>query len=72
MRQPDHRHSQDSALRQRAEAALRFSRQDIANMPAADIQQLVYELQVHQIELDLQNDELQRVQHHPERNGHAH
>jgi transcriptional regulator with PAS, ATPase and Fis domain len=31
-------------------------------MPMADVQQLVYELQVHQVELDLQNEELQRAQ----------
>ncbi len=31
-------------------------------MPVKDVQQLVYELQVHQIELEMQNDELRRTQ----------
>ena len=48
-------------LRERAEQALRTTRTDVAAMSAEDIQRLVHELQVHQIELCMQNDELQRA-----------
>ena len=49
-------------LRQRAEAAVRTSRTDIARMSPEEKQQLVHELQVHQIELEMQNEELRRAQ----------
>ena len=52
------------ALRQRAEALARVSRADVAGMTAADVQRLVQELQVHQIELELQNQELREAQLH--------
>src|SRR6266849_8653731 len=48
-------------LRQ-AEARLRATRRDVAAMPVKDVQQLVHELQVHQIELEMQNEELRRAQ----------
>jgi len=41
---------------------LRATRRDIAAMPVKDVHQLVHELQVHQIELEMQNDELSRAQ----------
>ena len=47
-------------LRQ-AEARLRATRRDVAAMPVKDVQQLVHELQVHQIELEMQNAELRRT-----------
>jgi PAS domain S-box-containing protein len=50
------------ALRRQAEEALRASRRDVAAMPVQDVQRLVHELQVHQIELEMQNDELRRAQ----------
>jgi PAS domain S-box-containing protein len=49
-------------LRQRAEAILAERRQDSADMPVADLHRLMYELQVHQIELDMQNEELRQAQ----------
>lgn len=49
-------------LRQRAEALLTKTRQDLADMTPSDLQRLVQELQIHQIELDLQNEELRRTQ----------
>jgi PAS domain S-box-containing protein len=51
-----------TALRRQAEEALRATRRDVATMPGKDVQQLVHELQVHQVELEMQNDELRRVQ----------
>jgi len=51
-----------AALRLQAEELLRATRRDVAAMPVKDVQQLVHELQVHQIELEMQNDELRRAQ----------
>jgi len=51
-----------TGLRQQAEARLRLTRRDLAAMPVKDVHQLVQELQVHQIELEMQNDELSRAQ----------
>lgn len=51
-----------ATLRQRAEGRLSLTRDDISSMSAEDVQSLVHELQVHQIELELQNEELRRVQ----------
>ncbi len=39
------------------------SKTDIARMSFEDIQKLVFEFQTHQIELEMQNDELSRLQH---------
>lgn len=50
------------ALRRQAEERLRTTKRDVAAMPAKDVQQLVHELQIHQIELEMQNDELRRTQ----------
>ncbi len=49
-------------LRQQAENRLKTSRTDVAKMSPDDIQILVHELQVHQIELDIQNEELRKAQ----------
>lgn len=50
------------SLRERAEAAVRATPTDIGHMPAAKVQRLMHELQVHQIELEMQNEELRRAQ----------
>jgi len=51
-----------TGLRRQAEELLRTTTRDVAAMPVKDVQQLVHELQVHQIELEMQNDELRRTQ----------
>ena len=51
-----------TGLREQAEERLRATHRDVAAMPVKDVQQLVHELQVHQIELEMQNDELRRTQ----------
>jgi len=49
-------------LRQRAEELLRRQPDELREMPPEGVQSLIHELQVHQIELELQNDELRRSQ----------
>jgi PAS domain S-box-containing protein len=51
-----------STLRQRSEEALQGQPVNLTDLSAADIQALIHNLQVHQIELELQNEELRRVQ----------
>ena len=48
-------------LRKRAEEFLAARPEDIRNIEPADIRMLVHELQVHQVELEMQNDELRRA-----------
>jgi PAS domain S-box-containing protein len=60
-KKPD-RSTKLTALRRQAEDRLRTTRRDVATMSGKDVQQLVHELQVHQIELEMQNDELRRAQ----------
>ncbi len=50
------------ALRERAERLLWKTRADIADMTHEDVQSLVFELQVHQVELELQNETLCETQ----------
>ena len=64
---PDYHSAQNTSLRQRAEAAMRLTPRDLATMSVQDIQRLVYELQVHQMELEIQNEELRQAQLEVER-----
>src|SRR5687768_10120546 len=50
------------SLRRQEEGLLQASERDLAAMPVKDMQQLVHELQVHQIELETQNEELRRTE----------
>jgi PAS domain S-box-containing protein len=50
------------SLRQRAEEVLQQQPEELREMPPEDIQHLIHELQVHQIELEMQNEELRRIQ----------
>jgi len=50
------------SLRRRAERILSTSPTDVANMGRDEVQRLVHELQVHHIELELQNEELRQAQ----------
>jgi chemotaxis family two-component system sensor kinase Cph1 len=51
-----------SDLRLRAEEMLRKQLEALDKIPPADVQRLVHELRIHQIELEMQNDELRRTQ----------
>ena len=52
----------DKELRSLAEKFLVTTPGDITAMPVQEVQKLVHELQVHQIQLAMQNEELRRVQ----------
>ena len=49
-------------LSQQAEEIYRRKAEKIAKIPATDIPALIEELKIHQIELELQNEELRHVQ----------
>ena len=51
-----------SNLRRRAEKMLQKEHGAIDDIASVDMQKLVHELRVHQIELEMQNDELRRIQ----------
>jgi beta-galactosidase beta subunit len=54
------KHADD--LRRRAEKRIPETLENIKGMSAAEIQKLVHELHVHQIELEMQNEALQKSQ----------
>jgi PAS domain S-box-containing protein len=54
---------QTSRLRRQAEEVLRTTGRDLQAMSVEDVQRLVYELQIHQIELEMQNEELHEMQY---------
>ena len=49
-------------LRSRAESAVRLTRRDLGTLAAPDAEHLLHELQVHQVELEMQNESLRRAQ----------
>ena len=51
------------SLRQRAEGIVREEDSMIEARPPKEIRALIHELQVHQVELEMQNEELRRTQH---------
>ncbi|MEO5864779.1 MAG: PAS domain S-box protein [Nitrospiraceae bacterium] len=51
-----------TGLRQQAEELLRGTTREVAAIPVKDVQQLVHELHAHQVELEMQNEELRRAQ----------
>jgi PAS domain-containing protein len=55
-------HLSKPELRQQAEDFLNKNPAAIQSTPAADIQKLVEELRIHQVELEMQNEELRRAQ----------
>ena len=50
------------SLRRKAEKILSQKPQDVRKIPVEDIKKLIHELDVHQIELEMQNDELRKAQ----------
>jgi PAS domain S-box-containing protein len=54
--------NRSDALRRKAEARLQESSDKLEAWPEKDLKGLVHELQVHQVELEMQNEELRRAQ----------
>jgi len=52
----------DITLRREAERTLKSSMLPPEEMPTEDAQRLIHELRVHQIELEMQNEELRNIQ----------
>ncbi|CAG0959781.1 MAG: PAS domain S-box protein [Candidatus Methanoperedens sp.] len=62
MRQKTVELEKSETLRKQAERALKGRTADLQKLSTKDVQHLVHELQVHQIELEMQNEELRRTQ----------
>ena len=65
MTQDDNLTEESGGLRTRAEELLRrkgADTEDLSGLLPEDVQKLLHELQVHQIELEMQNDELRKAQ----------
>ena len=62
MTKKDSGRSDPADLRRRAEERLQGNPADPAVLPAEETRRLLHELRVHQIELEMQNDELRRAQ----------
>ncbi len=54
--------SKGDSLRKRAEKILSQKPEAVRKIPVEDMKRLIHELEVHQIELDMQNDELRKAQ----------
>jgi len=62
MKKEEAKMKEDSELRKRAEEELKPDATLIENLSDEDVRKLAHELQVHQIELEMQNDELRKAQ----------
>jgi len=62
MKKNNNKLSSFEKLRRQAENLLLERGADPANVPLKDINELIHELEVHQVELEMQNDELRQVQ----------
>jgi PAS domain S-box-containing protein len=62
MKKKQHKPDGATDLREKAERLLRGEPAAVAQMPEADLTAVLHELRVHQVELEMQNEELRRVQ----------
>ncbi|GJQ60832.1 MAG: PAS domain S-box protein [Candidatus Scalindua sp. AMX11] len=62
MKKEDHTRERSSALRKRAERKLKPEIVPIEKLPDEEVRKLTHELQVHKIELEMQNEELRKHQ----------